>query len=453
MCLTPHALERPAGTLNNNSTISPITSTPRAFHDTVEPLAYVVLHLVSLDRSSSFYKFLDKLTTHSGREAQSVRHLTIDVDHPNLFNSGDYFKDIEGLLCMLPGLHSFTITDTGLCKASHRLLDLILSPLPPTLRKLQVAACAYNAQRFSSFLSLKGKLIEHLEVHPRSDFLRTSPLPFLPLSSGALPALRILGANTLDSVFHNLGGVRNLTHIKLSPDGGMGLNTIFDFQEYARSLVNVTTLACSASDLGIFHAAGMLPSLERLDVCVVGDIDDLWYEPLVIHTSPGYTAEFGGLTECARMRRLKMLRLTSQGKVHSHAFVQWAFKRFPGLRSLELPYLSKEASNAIAESRLDVQSFLSPTDPRFLFAAHPCMPAHTAFPGSYKLGEVKEPGSFYRFANGNDMPSLIRWKCRKDEEWFHDWTRDVEVVVDSVSSEEYSLAPASSTFLLHAMNF
>lgn len=316
--------------------------------------------------------------------------------------------------------------------------------MPPRLRKLQVTLCAYDTQRLSAFLCIRGISIEHLEVHP--SFL----VRFLPLTSGALPSLRILSAHTVDSVLHNLSEARSLTHIQLSPDGGVGLHTIYDFQAHAASLANVTTLSCSASALGIFHATGMLPSLERLDAYVAGDIDDLWYEPLVIHTSPGHVGEFDAWTDGARMRGLKMLRLTSKGKTHSHAFVQWVFKRFPGLRSLELPNLSKEASSAIAASASDRALASSTAEPGILFGAPPSPSAHLAI--SYKL-EVRERELFYRFANARDMPSLIRWKCRPGEEWFHHWTRDVEDVVKSVSSEEYSLAPASMTFLLNAMNF
>ncbi|KAF4572399.1 hypothetical protein EYR36_006902 [Pleurotus pulmonarius] len=435
MCLTPQSRVPAKGLTLRPSNVYTFFPTHAS---------HVFLFLVPGDRKCPFYDYLHKLTVDSGREGRYVRHLTIDVMDPLPLLAKDYIRDIEALLRMLPGLQSFSIADPNMTNAYQRLLDPFFSPLPPRLRKLRVSLSTYDVQRLSAFLCMRGISIAHLEVHP------SSQIRFLPLTGGALPALRILSARTVDSILHNLSEARSLTHIQLSPDGGVGLHTIYDFQAHAASLANVTTLSCSASALGIFHAAGMLPSLERLDAYVVGDIDDLWYEPLVIHTSPGHVGEFDAWTDGARMRGLKMLRLTSRGKTHSHAFVQWAFKRFPGLRSLELPYLSKEASSAVAASTSDGALASSFAEPGILFGAPPSPSAHLEI--SYKL-EVRERELFYRFANAKDMPSLIRWKCRPGEEWFHDWTRDVEVVVKSVPSEEYSLAPASMTLLLNAMNF
>ncbi|KAF4586437.1 hypothetical protein AB1N83_010604 [Pleurotus pulmonarius] len=390
--------------VSNTSTLLSLLLSSRTLHSIAEPILYddVVLRLLQPILDSSFHRFLKQIDRH---RAALVRHLTIDIEMPTGTEAHadwvmSYPADIESLLLKLtPKLRSFTLTDTiqKNTQIMHRLCASSKSPLPSTLSKLQVCRCTSATDiQFALFLSHHGNFIEHLDMLPRGPSVLPPGHPALRLSKQALPSLRILGAYTLSEVFCHLDGVRNLTHLKLGSQAGMDPGAAVDMCTYARHLVNVKTFACTLEYPVVSPLVAMLTGLERLDVHITGrrDIDFLMVDR---------DANKGAF------QNVKMLRVSSYTNLHSDDFVPWAFIRFPGLQSLEVPCAPHAAPRA-SDRRRSV--FRNP---------------------------ILEPGDlFYRFRNAVDTPSLVRWECRAGDEWFCDWEKDVTVVVKSVGRGEYN---------------
>ncbi|KAF4591286.1 hypothetical protein EYR40_009889 [Pleurotus pulmonarius] len=337
---------------NDTSTMLSVMQSCRAFCDVAERILYhdVVLQLVGHE-ISTFYQFCEHICR---RRTGFMRHLTIDVVHHRYYDPPrlDHYNDIASLVKLTPKLASFRLVDPLFTKMP-RLLDIEAPVLPLNLKKLCLSTSPLDVKEFAAFLSQCASALEHLEISPWNDYSAT-PL-HLDLSKSALPSLCILSARSLDLVFHNIEGARNLTHLKLAPSLGDDTDVLFAwFSHYGEHLANVTTFSCS-----IFHAgsSGMMPKLERLDIDCLTD------------ENPGMHQE---ITEDAKLGALKMLQVTSGVKAaHSDDFVPWVFKCFPNLHSLEVPSISVEHGGDVGEDVL------------------------------------------YRFGNTTGMPSIVRWKCRQ----------------------------------------
>lgn len=223
---------------------------------------------------------------------------------------------------------------------------------------------------------------------------------------------------SLDIIFRNFSGFRNLTHLKLGSNQGLDHNVASDLQKYANQLVSVTTFACSLQHPEISQLARMLPNLERLDVRILPpkNIDMLMGDALGLYVWP--TDAPGRRSEGGRLKNLKVLRVTSTLKVYSDTFVPWAFAQFPTLQSLELPHLShlEHHIHCHYDGRRHVQS---------LYDSYDFIPVCNLF---------------YRFGNATAMPSLVKWHCREMDEWASDW-RDVEVIMESIERSRYQGRP------------
>lgn len=391
MCLTPRLpvelLNDIFTRVNDTSTILSVLQSSRAFRVIAEQILYkeVVLELVP-DEDSTFYQFSQHICD---RRARFVKHLTIDVVHHKYYDPPkmDHYDDIASLVLQLaPRLSSFRLVDPLFTKMP-RLLDIDAPVLPLNLKKLCLSTSPLDIEEFAAFLSQRADCLEHLEISPWNDYSPT-PLHFN-LSKSALPSLRILSARSLDLIFNNIEGARSLTHLKLAPSLGDDTDALLArFFHHAKHLVNVQTFSCSFFHAGVFKLAGMMPKLERLDINLLLnlDIDCLAEEDAGVYQE---------IAEDAKLTTLKMLRVTSGAKAHSDDFVRWVFKRFPSLRSLEVPCISADHDGDVD---MDV---------------------------------------LYRFGSATGMPSIVRWECRQQDEWFQHWDAGVNVLVETVSEEEY----------------
>ncbi|KAL4258123.1 F-box domain-containing protein [Pleurotus pulmonarius] len=371
---------------NDTSTMLAVMQSSRAFRDIAERILYhdVVLQLVPHE-ISTFYQFCEHICR---RRAYFVRRLTIDVVHHRCYDPPrlDHYNDIASLLKLTPKLASFRLVDPLFTKMP-RLLDIEAPVLPLNLKKLCLSTSPLDIEEFAAFLSQRAGALEHLEISPWNDYNPT-PLHFN-LLKDALPSLRVLSARSLDLIFHNIEGARNLTHLKLAPSLGDDTDVLLArFFHYAKHLANVTTFSCSFFHAGVFRLAGMMPRLERLDINLLLNLDI----DCLMDENPGMHQE---VAEDARLGALRMLRVTSGAKAHSDRFVPWVFKRFPSLESLEVPCISEEHGGDVGQNVL------------------------------------------YRFGNATGVPSIIRWKCRQNDEWFQHWDGGVDVLVESVCEEDY----------------
>ncbi|KAF4592735.1 hypothetical protein EYR38_008435 [Pleurotus pulmonarius] len=331
------------------------------------------------------------------RRAAFVKHLSISIVDAREFRGSEATctADIECLLRKLaPNLRSFALADMR-PNSVLQLFDPCHPLLPPTLTKLQTMTRSYlDETQFALFLSY------HIP-------------PAYALSPQALPSLHILAAYSLDTIFRNLSGHRNLTHLRLGSSQGLDPNVASDLQKYASQLTGVATFACSLQHPEVSQLAAMLPNLERLDVRIVApqNIDYLMGDGSGVHVWPGCCSEGG------KLKNLKVLRVTSTSKVYSDAFVPWAFAHFPTLHLLELPYLS----------HLD----------RHIASYHYGGRRRVDFRDSI----LSAGNLFYRFGNAPGMPGLVKWHCREIDEWVSDW-RDVEVLAKAVEGGRYKERPA-----------
>ncbi|KAG9227144.1 hypothetical protein CCMSSC00406_0004317 [Pleurotus cornucopiae] len=393
MCLTPRLpvelLNDIFTRVNDTSTILSVLQSSRAFRVIAEQILYkeVALELVP-DEDSTFYQFAQHICD---RRARFVKHLTIDVVHHKYYDPPkmDHYDDIASLVLQLaPRLSSFRLVDPLFTKMP-RLLDIAAPVLPLNLKKLCLSTSPLDIEEFAAFLSQRADSLEHLEISPWNDY-STTPLHFN-LSKSALPSLRILSARSLDLIFHNIEGARNLTHLKLAPSLGDDTDVLLArFFHYAKHLANVQTFSCSFFHAGVFKLAGMMPKLERLDINLLLNLDiDCLTDT---EEDPGVYQE---IAKDAKLTTLKMLRVTSGAKAHSDDFVRWVFKRFPSLCSLEVPCIAADHDGDVGACAL------------------------------------------YRFGSATDMPSIVRWGCRQHDEWFQHWDAGVDILVATVSKEEY----------------
>ncbi|KAF9495935.1 hypothetical protein BDN71DRAFT_1430611 [Pleurotus eryngii] len=391
MCLTPRLpvelLNDIFKRVNDTSTILSVLQSSRAFRVIAEHILYkeVVLELVP-DEDSTFYQFSQHICD---RRARFVKHLTIDVVHHKYHDPPkmDHYDEIASLILKLnPRLSSFRLVDPLYTKMP-RLLEIDAPVLPLKLKKLCLSTSPLDIEEFAAFLSHCAASLEYLEISPWNDYSPT-PLHFN-LSKGALPSLRILSARSLDLIFHNIEGARKLTHLKLAPSLGDDTDVLLArFFHYAKHLANVKTFSCSFFHAGVFKLAGMMPKLERLDINLLLNLDI----DCLMEEEPGVYRE---IAEDGKLTTLRMLRVTSGAKAHSDTFVPWVFTRFPNLCSLEVPCVSADHD-----------------------------------------GDVGVDAS-YRFGSATDIPSVVRWICRQRDGWFQHWDTSVDVLVETVSEEEY----------------
>ncbi|KAF4593632.1 hypothetical protein EYR40_008420 [Pleurotus pulmonarius] len=267
--LCPELLHQIFSYIIANSTLRSSLLTSRAFHSIAEPILYANLafHVAAPECTSPLCRFLDQL---DDRRAAFVKHLSITIVDAREFRGSEATctADIECLLRKLaPNLRSFALADMR-PNSVLQLFDPCHPLLPPTLTKLQTMTRSYpDETQFALFLSCNGKSIVHLEtlLYGRSDHIP----PAYALSPQALPSLHILAAYSIDTIFRNLSGHRDLTHLRLGSSQGLDPNVASDLQKYASQLTSVATFACSLQHPEISQLAAMLPNLERLDVRIV----------------------------------------------------------------------------------------------------------------------------------------------------------------------------------------